>query len=105
MRMPKVGDIYRAPNGVLRVVRHVSICQNERSVVNERKTWVFFTIRHCSWTRRCYTLYSIAELKSLGYRLTGKRVLRWADKYQERVDRVIQNSSQELTCCDVEGIA
>ena len=105
LRVPRVGDVYRARNGVLRIVRHVSVCQNDRALVNERKTWVYFTIRRCSWTRRCYTLYNLAELEYFGYSFTGKRVKGWTDKYQDQIDRVIQAGTQELTCCQVEGIA
>jgi hypothetical protein len=105
MKIPQAGDILRAPNGVLRVVRHVSLCNNARAQCIERKTWIFFTIRRCSWTRRCYTLYNIAELREMGYVHTGKRVAKWADKFQERIDRVIESGSAELTCCDVEGIS
>jgi hypothetical protein len=105
VNIPKVGDVLRAPSGKLRIVRAVHYSGNNRSYVNERRVWVYFVIAHCSWTHRCYTLYSLAELKELGYHHTGKRVQLWRDKFQEKIIRVCDEGTTELTCCDVEGIS
>lgn len=96
----EVGDILRAPNGVLRVVRAVHRYKKPRWPI---KTWVYFTIRRCSWTHRCYTLLCGTDLKARGYRPTGKKF-----KLNKRIDRKIEKEfgmfKAKLRCCDVEAI-
>lgn len=101
-KIPKVGQIYRSPSGLLRVVRHVSPC-----LKNPGRTSVYFTINHCSWTGRCYTVYCVQELRNLGYvklrknfRVRGKFA---AKIVQEMTQRVA--IPPKITCCDVEGIS
>ena len=90
------GDVLRAPSGLLRVVRAVNH--------ENQKTSVHFSIKHCSWTRRCYTVYFGADLKTMGYRPTGKRM-----RLRREIDAVIEAdfgvTRPKLTCCDVEGIS
>lgn len=95
----QAGDVVRWPSGVLRVVRKVTHARSG----NPRSIWCWFTIRHCSWTHRCYTLYNLGELKQIGVKRVGVRV-RFKQKIDFRINRVIEHGSQELSCCDVRGI-
>lgn len=94
------GDILKAPNGVLRVVRRVD---RLRDTVGG--TTVFFTIRRCSWTKACYTAMNGNVIAKYGYRPTGKRL-----PLRKMIDKAIESeigragSEREMTCCDVEGI-
>lgn len=101
--IPKVGEIWRAPNGLLRIARCVHV-SNPR---NPNRIRIYFTIRHCSWTHRCYTLYSVAELLYHGYVNTHKK-WRWLPEdiiLNDIIERNHQLPRDEaMTCCDVEGI-
>ena len=103
LMLTRVGDVLRAPNGVLRIARKVSRPPTPRYPVPERGVHIFFTIRHCSWTRRCYTLYCVAELMERGYVNTGINV-----KIRTRKDRAItkciERGGTEFRCCDVHGV-
>jgi hypothetical protein len=92
------GDVL-ASGSTLRVVRSVHH--------TERHTYVFFTIKRCSWTRRCYTVLTQHDLKDRGFRATGKRV-RLRSKMDREIEAEInehrQSSDVVLRCCDVEGI-
>jgi hypothetical protein len=102
VKIPKVGQIFRAPSGLLRVCRHVSPCEK-----NPKRTSVFFTIKHCSWTGRCYTVYSLQDLFNLGYVMTKKRVRvrgKFAEKIVEEMTLKVARPPK-ITCCDVEGIS
>lgn len=102
--IPIVGEIWRSPNGLLRIARVVRL-SNRR---NPNKMRVYFTIRHCSWTHRCYTLYTVAELLYNGYVNTHKK-WRWLPEDIALNDIIERNHELDrkkaLTCCDVEGIA
>ena len=120
------GDILRAPSGLLRVVRDVS-----HSGPSAGKTSVIFTIAHCSWTGRCYTVLTGNDLRTFGYRPTQARY-----SFRKAIDRKITNEISggdkirivvaasggritkyidvhrpldrdkiQLDCCDVRGIA
>lgn len=99
----RVGDVLRAPNGVLRIARHIAPCKNLRSYVPERRTWIFFTIRRCSWTKRCYTLYSVAKLMEMGYVNTGINV-RIKNRKDQSITKCIERGGTEFRCCDVHGV-
>lgn len=96
----RVGDVLRARSGLLRVVREV---HHEGT-----KTVVTFAIKRCSWTGRCYTVYFHNDLKSMGFRPTGKRM-----RLSREIDRAIREEIVEhyipekikLHCCDVKGIS
>jgi|SRR5579872_560803 len=98
MIIPRVGQLIKSPAGLLRIARAVHIASDD-----PKKVWVSFAIKHCSWTRRCYTVYSLDELLRTGYTVTRKRVK--FNKFDKRVNTVIHKSSKEMTCCDVEGIS
>lgn len=93
----KTGEIVRAKSGLLRVVRRVNDCGG--------KIYVFFTIKHCSWTGRCYTLYSTNELHHMGYRRIY-RLFKLGDELDIEIEAEFNDRDRrKLTCCDVEGLA
>lgn len=88
----RVGDVLVSGSGVERVVR-----------ARTAKT-VAFAIRRCSWTGRCYTIYTLNDLRTFGFRPTGRR-LRLRRKLDRAIARCIRHSDRErLTCCDVKGV-
>ena len=90
----RVGDVLKAPSGALRCVRYVSLGY---------RNYVGLAIRHCSWTHRCYTLYTTNELHGIGYTLAGARfALR--TKMDRRIARNITTRERDLKCCDVVGL-
>jgi len=98
IKSPKVGDVWQAPSGRLRIVRRVSWSKHPT------RTRLYFVIAHCSWTHRPYTLYTLNELKTIGYRPTGKRV-RIADDFQCELEKeMTDHRYRSFTCCDVVGI-
>ena len=105
------GDVLRSGSGVLRVVRNVSHSEVRWSGPPHIRTSVVFAIKHCSWTKRPYTVYTGNNLVQMGYQPTRARVT-----LQKRIDRAIMRvygaapnwshkKPYEVTCCDVEGIA
>ena len=93
----KEGEILKAPSGRLRIARVVHRYPN--------KIWVYFTIANRSWTRRCYTLYTTAELKYQGYIRTGKYKT-WWDETDLRIANEMKKSfvPPKMTPEDVSGI-
>jgi hypothetical protein len=101
------GDVLRSGSGVLRVVREVSHSEIRYSGPPHIRTSVYFAIKRCSWTRRCYTVYTGNDLIQMGYRPVRARVT-----LRKSIDRAIERDIQrpgyhkpKLTCCDVEGVA
>lgn len=105
------GDVLRSRTGLLRVVREVSHAEVCYSGPPHIRTSVVFAIKHCSWTRRPYTVYTGNDLARMGYRPTRARV-----SLRKRIDLAIMRvyaakpkwgakKPYEITCCDVEGIA
>jgi len=101
------GDVLRAGSGLLRVVRHVSHSTVKWNGPAHTRTNVYFSIKHCSWTHRCYTVYTGNDLVQMGYRPTRARV-----KLRKKIDRIIEHDitnrdrfDQKLTCCDVESVS
>ena len=95
----RVGDVLRAPSGLLRIVRGV----HYRNTGND---YVMFTIQRCSWTGRCVTHYMLSDLRCAGYTHTGKRV-----KLGTKFDLMFEDDialpdrdKQIFSCCDVKGI-
>src|SRR6266850_1079034 len=101
LRKVQVGDIVRSRRGTERVVRAVS--------QQTLRTWLIFSIMHCSWTGRCYTNYCTVDLRTMGYRPTGKR-LKLRDKMSRRIAKAIRThdlshrNGRAPNCCDVHGI-
>jgi hypothetical protein len=99
LRNVKVGDVLRAPSGLLRVVRHVSTGRSCGPSVT-------FTIQHCSWTGRSITSYTLNELSRMGYVKTRAK-LPLTTKFDKLMEWDIACPPRELQhfdCCDVKGI-
>lgn len=65
------GDVIRTRSGRLRVVRAVhrhpkATGKGSYGATRARRTYCFFAIQRCSWTGAGYTLYSVAEMISMG---------------------------------------
>lgn len=94
----RIGDVLRTPTDSFRIVRDV------RFNANGFLTMVDFTIKHCSWTGRCYTCCNRSDLRSRGFRPTGKRK-RLTSRLDKRIARhMLDHRLVELDCCDVKGI-
>jgi hypothetical protein len=90
------GDVLKCGRS-LRVVRNVKHCTT--------KTYVIFAIKRCSWTTRCYTVYSHTDLKTRRFELTGKRLaLQGELDYEFEQNIGINSKDTTLHCCDVEGM-
>lgn len=102
MRQVRIGDVLSRDRGRnQRVVRAVSFYKNGDLAC------VDFAIKRCSWTKRCYTTMSYNDLRYFGYAPLGVRV-RLRSKLDRRIVRDIKYENrfrQQLTCCDVHGVA
>lgn len=98
------GDVLQSGSGIFRIVRGVK--HNGPSL---GKTSVDFTIQHCSWTGRCYTVLTGCDLKSNGYRPVKAKPFALRTEFDRAVEAEIINRPPfdkcKLTCCDVVGIA
>jgi len=101
----KVGDVLRAPSGRLRLVRavHNSFLRKHWKNNPKSRIWVYFVINHCSWTKRPYTLYTVAELERQDYRKMPAS-FKLNDKFQRLLIEEIETNVNNFTCCDVVGI-
>ena len=102
MRTLQVGDVLAREHGPWRIVRRVS-----RYDDGDLRS-VSFSIRRCSWTHRCYTVYWYNDLRMMGYRKIAVKRRRLT----KRIDRQIAAAMNQdawtpyiLKCCDVEGVA
>lgn len=94
----RVGDVVRTPSGLLRIVRAVHHGATRSSFT--------FVIKRCSWTNRCYTVYTSTDLKTQGWQPTGKRMrLRSHLDYEIEQNFGLSTRDTTLTCCNVEGIS
>ena len=93
------GEVVKWPSGVFRVVRKVSNSIHG----NPRGVWCYFSIRHCSWTGRCYTLYNVGQLAYMRCVRTGVKV-KFKHRLDFKVNRVIEAGTRELKCCDVRTV-
>jgi hypothetical protein len=98
----KVGDVLQRRRGPYRVVRSIS----RR---NDGRLWgVSFAIRHCSWTKRPYTVYTASDLKVFGFRYVGVRLVLGSEIDRKLDDAIHHNGAGRphgLTCCSVRGVA
>lgn len=76
MRCVKVGDVLRSGSGRDRVVRRTMFYPDGDL------RCVFFAIKHCSWTRRPYTILGYSDLRQLRYTPTKATV-----SMRKRIDR------------------
>lgn len=93
-----VGSVIKSKKGrTFRAVRKVTYKHDGR-------IWgVHLSIRRCSWTKRCYTIYTRNDLIQF-FRPTSMKV-----KIGSRIDsKILKNMSdphvRTLDCCDVKGI-
>ena len=99
-----VGDVISERGGPHRIVRHVVHRKNGLLI------GLNLTIRHCSWTHRCYTAVMRNDLKNRGFRkVHNVRVELKRTGIDRQISRAIgqvggPRKSFILTCCDVEGI-
>jgi hypothetical protein len=98
-----VGSVLANGNSPWRVVRRVSRKANG-------DLWgVYFAIRHCSWTGRCYTVVTASDLKVRGFRLMPVRAREFRSEIDIRIQRAINSNEcrghYSVTCCDVKGVA
>lgn len=103
MRRVRVGDVLKDAVGNLRVVR-------EARHYGGRLYGVTFTIAHCSWTGRCYTILNATDLRQRGFRPVGVRRRLNTKLDRQIADAIARNdlahrNGRALRCCDVEGIA
>lgn len=98
----KAGDVLKSRSGALRVVRRVS--HRGQSLP---KTSVYFTIKRCSWTHRCYTVYNGNDLRIMGFQPVKARAT-----LRKKIDRAIAIEFDRrdakgaiMRCCDVVGIS
>lgn len=101
IRNIQVGDVLKSGSGRLRIVRRVSPGTLPTHFI------VAFLIQRCSWTHRCYTIYNAADLKTLHYTPTGRRLKLKTDFdliVAEEFELSRKAKSPVLTCCDVIGI-
>jgi hypothetical protein len=99
MAAVKVGDVLRSGSKTLRVVRKVSRFKDGslRSVT--------FSIRHCSWTRRPYTVMGYTDLRLLGYARVGANLKLESPLDRELALDIADHNRRQVTCCMVKGIA
>jgi hypothetical protein len=99
MSAVQVGDVLQSAAGTQRVVRKVSMQDDGRL------RSVTFSILHCSWTHRPYTVMTASDLRIYGYAPVGHRV-RLRTKLDRALNRAINDHTcRELSCCAVKGIA
>jgi hypothetical protein len=95
------GDVLRSPSGKLRIVRQVN--HNGPSI---SKTYVTFLIQHCSWTGRCYTVYTGNDLRQMEYMPVRAR-MKLNTKFDKLIEREfwrIYARDAVIDCCDVRGL-
>lgn len=95
----KVGDVLRSASGTLRVVRDVHRYKN-----GELRS-VTFSIRHCSWTRRPYTILGFSDLRLLGYTKVGANYSMKTELDRRLARCIDDHRHRDVTCCEVRSIA
>ena len=94
----QIGDVLRSGSGALRVVRKASY--DKHGYLSA----VAFTIKGCSWTRRCYTMINRSDLKVTGYRATRQKYS-LGTELDKQIHKAIHERTWNLRCCDVVGIS
>ena len=99
MRSVKVGDVLTNRNGrSQRIVRAVSF------YTCGALSCVTFTIRHCSWTHRCYTVLTYVDILGRGM-LPSKHNVKLKSRLDRKIAKdLLDHRIQKLDCCDVQGI-
>lgn len=94
----KVGDVLLTKRGNPRIVRKATYRPAGRLHC------VTFTIKTCSWTKRCTTVLNRHDLKHGGYTSAGVTI-KTMTRMDKIINRCIINHERLLDCCDVRGIA
>ena len=99
-----IGSVLREGSGALRVVRNLS------RKADGRLAYVTFTIRHCSWTGRCYTVCTASDLRMRGFRMVSVAPRPLRTRMDRKIYRAItgnecRRDGYSVTCCQVEGVA
>lgn len=105
------GDVLKWPNGTMRPIRLLhNHAGRDTNLSRARAIYCYFVIKHCSWTHRPYTIYTVGELYCLGVRPTGVNV-RFKDELSKRLVCEMEESrawthgrGKDLTCCAVRGL-
>ena len=95
----KVGDVIRSASGTLRVVRKVI-----RFKDGDLRA-VYLSIRHCSWTRRPYTVLSYTDLRCLGFTKVGANYSMRTELDKRLAACIADHNRRDVTCCEVKDIA
>jgi hypothetical protein len=103
MKDVAIGSVLAEGSGTWRIVREFSRYSNGdlRAVT--------FTIRHCSWTGRCYTVCGYVDLIYRGFRMVRVKPRALRTKLDRRIRKAITGNESKphysMKCCDVEGVA
>lgn len=97
----KVGNVLiHRKSGTARIVRKVSYFRDGR--IN----YVYFSIKRCSWTHSCYTMYGRYDIKILFKKSEMKR-----QKLNTKLDKKILiemeralKTERQIDCCDVKEV-
>ncbi len=92
-----VGTVLISPSGDFRVIRKVTRGSHRRYPIFS------FAIRHCSWTRRPYTVYTWGELVRMGYIAAGASVELKTPKDRILAKEIAHKLPRRLYCWDVVG--
>jgi hypothetical protein len=95
----QVGDVI-TNGGACRVVRKAT-----HSASQFGRASYSFVIRHCSWTKRCYTVLTDNDLRQLGYRLIGRGFPLGTELDGKILEECESKSRPRIRCCDVSGLA
>ncbi len=99
------GHLIFSRAGTVRVVRKVTRWEARSGPFRGRVVTYYAdcTIRHCSWTHRCYTCLHRSELKR-NYELVDV-IVPLDSELDRRIDEEIRNHGpRTMSCCDVKGI-
>lgn len=104
----RIGDVLKSANGSYRVVREINRHPASSRVCAGWLRSVTFSIKHCSWTGKCYTVLTATDLKQRGFAPVGARV-----KLTKPIDTAVLAcirgndgaNGKSLRCCDVRDIA
>lgn len=101
MRKVRPGSILRKGKS-LRVVREAS------RYPNGDLHCVTFVIKHCSWTRRPYTVVCYNDLRWMGYELVEGVTVKVDTEFDEKLKADMHKSRKHgdvfnYDCCDVKG--
>lgn len=113
LRSLKVGDVIAyGRSRTLRVVRQVSWHRKTGRGVPKNhpyeKGMFYFTIKKCSWTGRCYTVYSSVDLATIPIEVVSRRYVSKMPAFDQaflnEIGVVKLMNRPLMDCCSVRGI-